>query len=153
MGQGLVAHNFARALFGAGEAGNFPASIKTVAEWFPKKERALATGIFNSGSNVGAMICALIIPMILYAWYPTSEGGHLFLGIFHGWQMAFIITGVIGRITSYNVCYTKLLRVDKRSEKRNSYRKCLFRCIFIAYKDRQGCCTQMCKGNHINQQP
>ncbi len=96
MGQGLVAHNFARALFGAGEAGNFPASIKTVAEWFPKKERALATGIFNSGSNVGAMICALIIPMILYAWYPTSEGGHLFLGIFHGWQMAFIITGVIG---------------------------------------------------------
>jgi ACS family hexuronate transporter-like MFS transporter len=57
----------ARGLFGAGEAGNFPASIKTVAEWFPKKERALATGIFNSGSNVGAMICALIIPPILAA--------------------------------------------------------------------------------------
>ena len=93
MGMGLWAHNVARAIFGAGEAGNFPASIKTVAEWFPKKERALATGIFNSG----AMICALIIPLILSTWNP-SEGHSLFLGIFHGWQMAFIITGFIGFI-------------------------------------------------------
>jgi ACS family hexuronate transporter-like MFS transporter len=97
MGKGLWAHNAARALFGAGESGNFPASIKTVAEWFPKKERALATGIFNSGSNIGAMICALIIPVILAAWNP-SEGNHLFLGMFHGWQMAFLITGAIGFI-------------------------------------------------------
>jgi len=97
MGMGLWAHNVARAIFGAGEAGNFPASIKTVAEWFPKKERALATGIFNSGSNIGAMICALIIPLILSTWNP-SEGHSLFLGIFHGWQMAFIITGFIGFI-------------------------------------------------------
>ncbi|MEI6185240.1 MAG: MFS transporter [Bacteroidota bacterium] len=97
MGIGLWAHNVARAIFGAGEAGNFPASIKTVAEWFPKKERALATGIFNSGSNIGAMICALIIPVILATWNP-SEGNSLFLGIFHGWQMAFIITGFIGFI-------------------------------------------------------
>jgi len=97
MGIGLWAHNVARAIFGAGEAGNFPASIKTVAEWFPKKERALATGIFNSGSNIGAMICALIIPLILSTWNP-SEGHSLFLGIFHGWQMAFIITGFIGFI-------------------------------------------------------
>jgi len=95
MGVGLWAHNVARAIFGAGEAGNFPASIKTVAEWFPKKERALATGIFNSGSNIGAMICALIIPLILSTWNP-SEGHSLFLGIFHGWQMAFIITGLVG---------------------------------------------------------
>jgi len=95
MGHGLVAHNFARAIFGAGESGNFPSSIKTVAEWFPKNERALATGIFNSGSNIGAMICALIIPMILAAWNP-AEGNHLFLGLFHGWQMAFIITGLLG---------------------------------------------------------
>lgn len=95
MGKGLVAHNFARAIFGAGESGNFPASIKTVAEWFPKKERALATGIFNSGSNIGAMICALIIPVILAAWNP-SEGNELFLGVFHGWQMAFLITGLVG---------------------------------------------------------
>lgn len=95
MGAGLWAHNVARAIFGAGEAGNFPASIKTVAEWFPKKERALATGIFNSGSNIGAMICALGIPVILAAWNP-AEGHSLFVGIFHGWQMAFIITGFIG---------------------------------------------------------
>ena len=96
MGIGLWAHNVARAIFGAGEAGNFPASIKTVAEWFPKKERALATGIFNSGSNMGAMICALIIPLILSTWNPSEEGHTLFLGLFHGWQMAFIITGLVG---------------------------------------------------------
>ncbi|MBP7359227.1 MAG: MFS transporter [Prevotella sp.] len=96
-GKSLGAQLAARGLFGAGEAGNFPASIKTVAEWFPKKERALATGIFNSGSNVGAMICALIIPPILAAWNP-NVGNHLFLGVLHGWQMAFIITSVIGFI-------------------------------------------------------
>ena len=55
-------HIFIRSAFGVGEAGNFPASIKTVAEWFPKRERALATGIFNSGSNFGAMIAALFVP-------------------------------------------------------------------------------------------
>lgn len=96
-GKGLGGQLAARGLFGAGEAGNFPASIKTVAEWFPKKERALATGIFNSGSNVGAMICALIIPPILAAWNPLV-GNSLFLGCLHGWQMAFIITSVIGFI-------------------------------------------------------
>lgn len=96
-GKSLGAQLAARGLFGAGEAGNFPASIKTVAEWFPKKERALATGIFNSGSNVGAMICALIIPPILAAWNP-NVGNHLFLGILHGWQMAFIITSIMGFI-------------------------------------------------------
>lgn len=95
MGKGLFGQIAARGIFGAGESGNFPASIKTVAEWFPKKERALATGIFNSGSNIGAMICALAIPIILAAWNP-NEGNSLFLGIFHGWQMAFIITGLIG---------------------------------------------------------
>lgn len=95
MGKGLAAHVAARALFGAGESANFPASIKTVAEWFPKKERALATGIFNSGSNIGAMICALIIPLILAAWNP-SIGNEKFLGVLHGWQMAFILTGLIG---------------------------------------------------------
>ena len=95
MGKGLFGQIAARGIFGAGESGNFPASIKTVAEWFPKKERALATGIFNSGSNIGAMICALAIPVILAAWNP-NEGNSLFLGIFHGWQMAFIITGLVG---------------------------------------------------------
>ncbi len=97
-GKSLGAQLAARGLFGAGESGNFPASIKTVAEWFPKKERALATGIFNSGSNVGAMICALAIPPILAAWNPSVNGHHLFMGLFHGWQMAFIITSLIGFI-------------------------------------------------------
>ncbi|MDP4268731.1 MAG: MFS transporter [Bacteroidota bacterium] len=81
-------HAIIRSLFGIGEAGNFPASIKTVAEWFPKKERALATGIFNSGSNVGAMIASLVVPAIAYAtWFD---------GAIAGWKMAYIITGVVG---------------------------------------------------------
>jgi ACS family hexuronate transporter-like MFS transporter len=71
----------ARFVLGLGEAGNFPASIKSVAEWFPKKERALATGIFNSGSNVGAIITPLVVPWIALQW---------------GWQWAFIATGAIG---------------------------------------------------------
>jgi ACS family hexuronate transporter-like MFS transporter len=95
VGKGLGGQLAARGIFGAGESGNFPASIKTVAEWFPKKERALATGIFNSGSNLGAMICALLIPPILAAWNPLV-GTNLFLGSIHGWQMAFIITSLIG---------------------------------------------------------
>jgi MFS transporter, ACS family, hexuronate transporter len=73
----------ARFALGIGEAGNFPAAIKTVAEWFPKKERALATGIFNSGSNVGAIVAPLAVPWI---------------AITYGWQWAFIITGALGFI-------------------------------------------------------
>jgi len=92
VGKSLVAQSIARSFFGAGEAGNFPSSIKTVAEWFPKKERALATGIFNSGSNIGAMICALFVPWCLLTWTKGSE----FLGQLSGWQMAFIITGLLG---------------------------------------------------------
>jgi len=80
-----VAHMIVRSLFGIGEAGNFPASIKTVAEWFPKRERALATGIFNSGSNFGAMIAALFVPWCL-----------IHFGDQQGWKMAFILTGAIG---------------------------------------------------------
>ncbi|MCK9279513.1 MAG: MFS transporter [Melioribacteraceae bacterium] len=76
---------FATARFSLGlfEAGNFPAAIKTVAEWFPKKERALATGIFNAGSNVGAVIAPLLVPWITLTW---------------GWQEAFVFTGGIGFI-------------------------------------------------------
>jgi ACS family hexuronate transporter-like MFS transporter len=73
----------ARFALGIGEAGNFPASIKTVAEWFPKKERALATGIFNSGTNIGALATPLLVPLIVVAW---------------GWYEAFIITGALGFI-------------------------------------------------------
>jgi ACS family hexuronate transporter-like MFS transporter len=71
----------ARTFLGLGESGNFPAAIKSVAEWFPKKERALATGIFNSGSNIAAILGPFII-MWLYHNY--------------GWQDAFVWTGVIG---------------------------------------------------------
>ncbi|WP_338876241.1 MFS transporter [Spirosoma sp. SC4-14] len=73
----------ARAALGLGEAGNFPAAIKAVAEWFPKKERAFATGIFNSGTNIGAVVAPVMVPWILGAY---------------GWEEAFIITGAIGFI-------------------------------------------------------
>lgn len=66
---------------GIGQSANFPAAIKTVAEWFPKKERALATGIFNSGPNIGAILTPLLIPIIALKW---------------GWRSAFIITGALG---------------------------------------------------------
>lgn len=72
-----------RFVLGLGEAGNFPASIKTVAEWFPKKERALATGVFNAGTNVGALVTPLVVPLIVAKW---------------GWYEAFIFTGAIGFI-------------------------------------------------------
>jgi len=83
---GLVARHIAiRSLFAVGEAGNFPASIKTVAEWFPKRERALATAIFNSGSNAGAMVAALFVPWCM-----------IYFGDEKGWKMAFILTGAAG---------------------------------------------------------
>ncbi len=87
VGRLVMMHVMVRSLFGIGEAGNFPASIKTVAEWFPKRERALATGIFNSGSNFGAMIAALFVPWCL-----------VYFGNEKGWKMAFILTGAAGFI-------------------------------------------------------
>jgi MFS transporter, ACS family, hexuronate transporter len=73
----------ARLALGLGESGNFPAAIKTVAEWFPKKERALATGIFNAGTNVGAVLAPLLVPVLVIRW---------------GWQSAFVITGLAGLV-------------------------------------------------------
>jgi ACS family hexuronate transporter-like MFS transporter len=73
----------ARAALGLGESGNFPGAIKAVAEWFPKRERALATGIFNAGSNVGAIITPVMVPFIALRW---------------GWQAAFVATGALGFI-------------------------------------------------------
>src|SRR5687767_1677920 len=70
----------ARAALGVSESGNFPAAIKTTAEWFPKRERALATGIFNSGTNIGAILAPLTVPFIAATW---------------GWQWAFILTGAV----------------------------------------------------------
>jgi ACS family hexuronate transporter-like MFS transporter len=77
---GFIAARFA---LGLGESGNFPGAIKTVAEWFPRKERALATGIFNAGTNIGALLTPLIVPWITVAY---------------GWKWAFIATGALGFI-------------------------------------------------------
>jgi ACS family hexuronate transporter-like MFS transporter len=81
LAKGVIGFGFWRALLGITESGNFPSAIKTIAEWFPKKERALATGIFNSGTNVGAILAPVAVPAIVIAW---------------GWQAAFIITGAFG---------------------------------------------------------
>src|SRR5262245_44614429 len=75
---GFIVTRFA---LGLGESGNFPAAIKVVAEWFPKRERALATGIFNSGTNVGALVTPLVVPWITITW---------------GWYWAFVTTGALG---------------------------------------------------------
>ena len=90
----------ARSLLGLGESGNFPAAIKTVTEWFPKKERALATGIFDSGSNIGACVAPILIPWIL--------------GMY-GWQEAFLITGAIGFI--WLVAWRLLYEVPAKHKK------------------------------------
>ncbi|AQX14055.1 MULTISPECIES: MFS transporter [Elizabethkingia] len=79
----IVGFVIARAVLGIGESGNFPAAIKTTAEYFPKKERALATGIFNSGSNIGAILAPLTVPVL-------SEK--------YGWESTFMIIGGIGFI-------------------------------------------------------
>ncbi|SEI53502.1 MFS transporter, ACS family, hexuronate transporter [Dyadobacter koreensis] len=78
---GTLSFGLMRALLGLGEAGNFPVAIKATAEWFPKKERALATGIFNSGANIGAVVAPIMVPWLLGAY---------------GWQEAFLITGALG---------------------------------------------------------
>jgi ACS family hexuronate transporter-like MFS transporter len=72
---------FSRAVLGFGESGNFPAAIKATAEYFPKKERSLATGIFNSGANVGAILAPLTVPWIAHNW---------------GWESAFLVIGAVG---------------------------------------------------------
>ncbi len=104
-----MAHALARSAFGfgaarfalgLGESGNFPAAIKTVAEWFPKKERALATGIFNAGSNVGAVVAPLVVPWITLTY---------------GWQEAFIATGAIG--FTWLVFWWILYDVPERSKR------------------------------------
>jgi ACS family hexuronate transporter-like MFS transporter len=75
----VLQFGIARACLGLGESGNFPAAIKTVAEWFPQNERSLATGIFNSGANVGAIIAPIAVPWV---------------AVRYGWHAAFLLTGV-----------------------------------------------------------
>ena len=77
----VMGFSIARAALGLAEGGNFPAAIKTVAEWFPKQERAFATGLFNAGSNIGAVVCPLVVPWLAHRW---------------GWQAAFLVTGALG---------------------------------------------------------
>jgi ACS family hexuronate transporter-like MFS transporter len=81
VGASVAGFMFSRAVLAVGEAGNFPAAIKATAEYFPKKERSFATGIFNSGANVGAVLAPVSVPWIAAAW---------------GWGAAFIIIGGIG---------------------------------------------------------
>lgn len=76
----VLEFGFARFFLGLGESGNFPAAIKTVAEWFPQNERSLATGIFNSGANVGAILAPAIVPWVTLRW---------------GWHAAFLSTGLL----------------------------------------------------------
>ena len=84
-GFALIGFILARFGLGIGESGNFPASIKTVAEWFPKKERAFATGIFNAATSVGAIMAPLIV-----AWLVSVDGT--------GWQYPFLLTGLFSSI-------------------------------------------------------
>ncbi len=80
---GVVGFGMARFLLGIGESGNFPAGLKAVAQWFPPEERALATGIFNAGSNIGAIVTPLVVPAMTLAF---------------GWRAAFIVTGLVSFI-------------------------------------------------------
>ena len=83
----------ARFSLGLGEAGSFPAAVKGVAEWFPKRERALATGLFNCGSNIGAIVTPAVVPWITYRF---------------GWRMAFIGTGALGLV--WILCWLAVYR-------------------------------------------
>lgn len=100
LAKGTGGFMIARGILGFGESGNFPAAIKTTAEWFPKKERALATGIFNSGSNVGAILAPLTVPWIADHW---------------GWQAAFLIIGAIGLL--WLIFWFWLYEIPTRSER------------------------------------
>lgn len=79
----VMSLSFTRFLLGLGEAGNFPACVKSVAEWFPRKERSFATGLFNAGANVGIILTAIFVPMIIATL---------------GWRAGFIITGAVGSL-------------------------------------------------------
>lgn len=95
-GMGWIGFAAARFGLGIGESGNFPSAIKTVAEWFPRRERAFASGIFNAGTNIGAIIAPLFIPLIV-----SSDGTN--------WQYAFLVTAVFSAIwvVLWNITYRK----------------------------------------------
>lgn len=97
-----------RGFLGLTEGGNFPSAIKSIAEWFPKKERALATGIFNSGANIGAVVAPILVPILLVAY---------------GWRMAFVVTGAIGFIwvIFWLIYYEIPARQKRLSAQENAY--------------------------------
>jgi ACS family hexuronate transporter-like MFS transporter len=105
---GVIGFIAARFALGLGEAGNFPAAIKTVAEWFPQRERALATGIFNSGSNVGAIVAPALVPVI---------------AVTLGWQAAFLFTSVLSAawLVTWLLWYRTPDRQPKLSAAERSY--------------------------------
>lgn len=83
LAKSVAGFSIARFVLGLGESGNFPAAVKTVAEWFPKRERAFATGVFNAGSNIGAIVAPLLVPWLALTW---------------GWRTAFVVTGLAGLV-------------------------------------------------------
>ncbi|WP_167607099.1 MFS transporter [Maribellus sediminis] len=106
--RGAFSFAVSRFALGIGESANFPASVKTVAEWFPKKERALATGIFNTGPNLGAIVTPLLIPFIALKW---------------GWEWAFISTGALGFVWLFFwlIAYNRPEDEKKLSEKEREF--------------------------------
>lgn len=98
----------ARFALGISEGGNFPAAVKTVSEWHPVNERALATGIFNAGSNVGALVTPLVVPAITLAW---------------GWAASFYVTGAIGFVwlVAWLRMYRPLAGHPRVSEEERAY--------------------------------
>jgi len=95
-----VQFGVARFALGFGESANFPAALKTVTNWFPRRERALATGIFNSGSNIGAVVAPLVVP---------------YLALHFGWRSAFVATGAIGFV--WLACWALYYREPNSGEK------------------------------------
>lgn len=104
----IIGFMFARAVLAIGEAGNFPAAIKATAEYFPKKERSFATGIFNSGANVGAVLAPLTVPLIAELW---------------GWQTAFIAIGAVGFIWMifWQIFYDSIKKQTRMGDAERAY--------------------------------
>ncbi len=100
LARSTAAFSAARAGLGLGEAANFPGAVKSVAEWFPRKERALATGIFNAGTNTGAIVAPLAVPWIALHW---------------GWRWAFVLTGALGLL--WLVLWLALYRSPRESRR------------------------------------
>lgn len=104
----IIGFMFARAVLAVGEAGNFPAAIKATAEYFPKSERSFATGIFNSGANIGAVLAPLSVPWIAGHW---------------GWAAAFEVVGAIGFLwlIFWFIFYEKPIKQKRMSDAERAY--------------------------------